>query len=397
MTQRTFVIGVGMTKFEKPGSREWDYPEMARESGTAALEDARIGFDKVERAFASYVAGDSCAGNRAVYELGTTGIPIVNVNNNCASGSSALYLAREAVKYGQADCVLALGFEKMERGSIKNHFHDREAPMKRMIKAMWERRGRGDKGPIAAQMFGNAFKEYQEQYGATVETLAKISVKNYAHSVNNPRSQFQAAKTIEDVLAAPMTETPLTRLMCCPTSDGSAAAIVASERFVEENGLWDRAVEITGQSLTTDTPESFNGTERAMVGYYFGQKAADNAYAEAGLTAEDIQVIELHDCFSSAELMAYEALRLCEEGKATEIVENGDNTYGGQWVVNPSGGLSSKGHPLGATGLAQCAELTWQLRGEAGARQVEGATAALSHNLGLGGAGVVTIYQKVAR
>ena len=397
MTNRTFIIGVGMTKFEKPGSREWDYPDMAREAGTAALADAGIDFEQVQRAFASYVAGDSCSGNRAVYELGTTGIPIVNVNNNCASGSSALYLAREAVKYGQADCVLALGFEKMEAGSIKNHFHDREAPMKRHIKSMWGRRGKGDRGPIAAQMFGNAFKEYQEQYGADVVTLAKISEKNYAHSVNNPRSQFQTPRSVEDVLGAPMTETPLTRMMCCPTSDGGAAVIVASERFVEEHGLWSRAVEIVGQALTTDTPDSFDGTERGMVGFHFGQRAADLAYAEAGVEPEQLDVIELHDCFASAELMAYEALRLCGDGEASKIVENGDNTYGGRWVVNPSGGLTSKGHPLGATGLAQAAELTWQLRGEAEARQVPGATVALSHNLGLGGAGVVTVYQKVVR
>jgi acetyl-CoA acyltransferase len=285
----------------------------------------------------------------------------------------------------------------MERGSIKNHVHAREAPMKNQIKAMWARRGRGDKGPMAAQFFGNAFKEHQELYGTPIEILAKISVKNYSHSVNNPRSQFQTAKTVEDVMAAPMTETPLTRLMCCPTSDGGAAVIIASEQFVEEHGLWDRAVEITGQAMSTDTPESYDGTEKNLVGFTMGKRAAQQALAEAGLTVDDVQLIELHDCFSSAELLAYEALGLCDEGKGAEIVEKGDNTYGGKWVVNPSGGLSSKGHPLGATGLAQCAEITWHLRGEAAARQVEGARAGLQHNLGLGGAGVVTVYQKVER
>jgi acetyl-CoA acetyltransferase len=396
MTQRTFVIGVGMTKFEKPGARDWQYPDMVREAAQDALDDAGISYDLVQRAFASYVQGDSCYGNRGLYDIGMTGIPIVNVNNNCASGVSGLWLSREAVKYGQADCVLAVGFEKMGKGSIPQNFAEHPSPLRKQIKAMWTKRGRLNT-PIAVQMFANAAKEHTERYGTPAETWAKLSAKNYSHSVNNPRSQFQAAHTVADVLASPMVSDPLTRLMCCPTSDGGAAAIVASERFVEEHGLWSRAVEIAGMAMTTDTPDTFDGSDKSLVGWHMNQRVARAVYEESGLGPENVQVVELHDCFAPAEILLYEALGLCPEGKGADLLLSGATTYGGQWVVNPSGGLLSKGHPLGATGLAQCAELTWQVRGEAGQRQVGGATAALQHNLGLGGAGVAAIYTKVSK
>jgi acetyl-CoA acetyltransferase len=393
MGNRVFVIGVGMTKFEKPGARDWDYPDMGRDAGEAALADAGISYDRVEHAIASYVYGDSTCGQTALYELGMTGVPVLNVNNNCSSGSSALYTARKFIQGGLYDCVLALGFEKMERGSLKGHWSDRVAPMKPLVKAMWSKRGRSD-APVAPQMFGNAGREYMETYGVTPETLAKIGVKNHRHSVNNPNSQFQAEYSLDEVLAAPMVYDPLTKLQCCPTSDGGAAVVLASERFVREHELWDQAVEIVGQAMTTDGQDTFDGSDKALVGYHFAKRAAEQAYEESGLGPEDVQVVELHDCFSAMELLTYETLGLCEEGKAGVLVDEGATTYGGRWVVNPSGGLISKGHPIGATGLAQCTELTWQLRGTAGARQVPGAKAALQHNVGLGGAAVVTVYTK---
>jgi acetyl-CoA acetyltransferase len=331
-----------------------------------------------------------------VYDAGMTGIPIINVNNNCATGSSALYLARESVRHGQSDVVLAVGFEKMAKGSIQAHFNDREAPLRRHIKAMWRHRGRVQT-PIAAQMFGNAAKEYMERYGVTTETIARVAEKNHRHSVNNPRSQFQEGYSLKEILDSPMISDPLTRLQCCPTSDGGAAAIVASERYVQEHGLWDRAIEIAGQALVTDRPDSFDGTDRGLVGYYIGQEAARQAYEQSGFGPQDAQVVELHDCFASAEMITYEALGLCPEGKGGDLINDGATTYGGTWVVNPSGGLIAKGHPLGATGLAQCSELTWQLRGTAGPRQVDGAKVGIQHNLGLGGAGVVTVYAKPSR
>lgn len=395
MAARTFVIGVGMTKFEKPGSKDWDYPDMGREAGQKALADAGMSYDEVEEAFLSYCYGDSTSGQRALYELGLTGIPAVNVNNNCGSGSSALYLARRSVQGGLVDCALALGFEKMEKGSLGFKWDDRTNPMDKHFGDMIDRRGLAQ-APPAPQIFGNAGREYMERYGVTAETFAKIGEKNHRHSVNNPYSQFQDEYSLQEILDSPMVYDPLTKLQCCPTSDGGAAVLVASERFVKEHGLEDKAVEIMGQGMATDLSSTFSGSDMNVAGFDMTRTAARKAYEESGLGPEDAQVIELHDCFSANELITYEGLGLCGEGKAGVLIDDGATTYGGRWVVNPSGGLISKGHPLGATGLAQCSELTWQLRGVADKRQVEGATVAIQHNLGLGGAGVVTVYRKSA-
>jgi acetyl-CoA acyltransferase len=393
MSNRTYVVGVGMTKFEKPGSLDWDYPDMARESGTKALEDAGLPYDKIEQAVVGYVYGESTSGQRAVYELGITGIPVMNVNNNCSTGSTALYMARQLVKGGLADCVLALGFEKMQKGSLGSTYEDRTQPMLNHLQELfplYEWAGE----PIAPYMFGAAGREHMEKYGTTADQFAKIGEKNHRHSVNNPYAQFQTEYTLDDIKAARLIYDPLTKLQCSPTSDGSGAAIIASERFVEENSLWDKAIEIVGQAMVTDTKATFEDKSAiTLVGAKMSELAARKAYDEAGLDAHDVQVIELHDCFSTNELLTYEALGLCGEGDGGKLVDNGDVTYGGKWVVNPSGGLISKGHPLGATGLAQCAELNWQIRGEAANRQVPNVTAALQHNIGLGGAAVVTIYK----
>jgi acetyl-CoA acyltransferase len=393
MPEKVFVVGVGMTKFEKPGSRDWDYHDMVRESGTKALEDAGLGYDQIEQAFAGYCYGESTCGQEALYELGLSGVPIVNVNNNCSTGSSALYMARQMIAGGIADCAMAVGFEKMEKGSLGAKYTDRRMPMTRQFTQMAEMRGFAP-SPPAAQVFGNAGREHMERYGSTAEQLAKIGEKNHRHSVNNPYSQFRDEYSLDDILAAPMVYEPLTKLQCCPTSDGSGAAILASERFVDEHGLRDRAIEIVGQAMTTDGPATFETASCInLAGADMSRRAAQQVYEQSGLGPEDVDVIELHDCFSANELITYEALGLCAEGDGGKLIEDGAVTYGGQWVVNPSGGLISKGHPLGATGLAQCAELTWQLRGTADARQVEGASVALQHNIGLGGAAVVTMYR----
>ena len=393
MAERTFVVGVGMTKFEKPGSKEWDYPDMGREAGQKALADAGIDYSEVQQAYIGYCYGDSTSGQRALYELGLSGIPAVNVNNNCSTGSSALFLARQMVGAGVVDCALALGFEKMKRGSLGSNFEDRTNPMDKHVMDMIGRRGFAP-APPAAQVFGNAGREYMERYGVDAEAFAKIGEKNHRHSVNNPYSQFQDEYSLDDIKNAPMVYEPLTKLQCCPTSDGGGAAIIASERFVREHGLEGKAVEIVGQAMTTDFQNTFDGSDMSIAGFHMTQAAARKVYEESGLGPEDVQVIELHDCFSANELITYEALGLCEEGKAGELIHDGAVTYGGRWVVNPSGGLISKGHPLGATGLAQCAELTWQIRGDADKRQNGEVTAALQHNLGLGGAAVVTMYRK---
>ncbi|HYB90345.1 MAG TPA: lipid-transfer protein [Candidatus Binataceae bacterium] len=394
MGRKVYVVGVGMTKFEKPGSRAWDYPDMAKEAGSKALQDAAIAYDAVEQAVVGYCYGESTCGERALYGLGMTGIPIYNVNNNCSTGSTALFMAKQFVEGGMADCVMALGFEKMEKGSLGAKFTDRINPMDHHIELMVELRNFAP-APPAAQMFGNAGREHMERYGTTAIQFAKIGWKNHKHSVNNPYSQFQDEYSLEGILAAPMVYEPLTKLQCCPTSDGSASAILASADFVKKHKLEDRAVEILGMAMATDLPSTFS--ERScikMVGYDMSKKAARKVYEQSGLGPENVQVVELHDCFSCNELITYEALGLCPEGKGGEFVDSGANTYGGKVVVNPSGGLISKGHPLGATGLAQCTELNWQLRGMSNKRQVKDAKVALQHNLGLGGAAVVTMYRR---
>jgi len=394
MGRKVYVVGVGMTKFEKPGSRDWDYPQMAKEAGGKALADAGIPYEAVEQAAVGYCYGESTSGERAVYELGLTGIPIYNVNNNCATGSTALFMAKQFVEGGLAECTLALGFEKMEKGSLGVKYTDRTNPMDQHAKLMIELRGFA-KAPPAPQFFGNAGREHMERYGTTAEQFAKIGWKNHKHSVNNPYSQFQDEYSLEDILNAPMVYEPLTKLQCCPTSDGAGAAILASADFVKKHGLQDKAVEIAGMAMATDFASSFaEKSNIKLVGFDMTRSAARKVYEQSGLGPENVDVVELHDCFSCNEMITYEALGLCPEGKGGEFVDSGAQTYGGRVVVNPSGGLISKGHPLGATGLAQCAELCWQVRGQADKRQVEGARVALQHNLGLGGAAVVAIYRK---
>ncbi|MFE6699035.1 lipid-transfer protein [Streptomyces sp. NPDC057718] len=399
MPRKVFVIGVGMTKFEKPGNSDRDYPDMVAESAKAALADARIPYTDVEEIYAAHVYGDSTSGQRAVYGLGMTGVPVMNVNNNCATGSSALWLAARAVKGGLADCVMATGFEKMAPGSLREVWTDRESPLALHTQAMASLRGPGS--PMAPWLFGAAGQEHMDRYGTTAEQFANIAHKNHKHSVNNPYAQFQQEYSLEEILAAPAITGPLTKLQCSPTSNGSATAVLAGEEFVDRHELADQAVEIVGQSVVTDMADTFDGTAAALVGVHMSRAAARQVYEQAGIGPQDIAVIELHDCFSTNELLTYEALGLCGPGEGGGLIEAGETTYGGTWVVNPSGGLISKGHPLGATGLAQCAELTWQLRGTAGARQVEGAATpagvALAHNIGLGGAAVVTAYRSAQR
>ncbi|MFE9415579.1 beta-ketoacyl synthase N-terminal-like domain-containing protein [Streptomyces griseofuscus] len=394
---KAYVAGVGMTRFEKPETRDWQYWDMVREAGGAALADARIGYDEVEQVPVGYCFQPSTAGQRAVCELGLTGIPVYNVSNNCATGATALMLARQLVEGGAADCVLALGFEKMSRGSLGGGAGSGDlaaSPVARHYGVMAARHGFA-RTPPTAQLFAAAAREHQERYGTTEAQLAAVAAKNHRHSAHNPNAQFQDVYDIAGILAAPMVHPPLTRLQCSPTSDGAAAAVVVSERFAERRsptGL----VEIAGQAMVTDTEETFeSGSCIDVVGQPLSRAAARQAYDRAGLGIEDVDVIELHDCFSVNELLTYEALGMCEPGESGKLAESGATTYGGRWVVNPSGGLISKGHPLGATGLAQTAELVWQLRGAAARRQVEGARVGLAHNIGLGGAAVVTVLKAV--
>jgi sterol carrier protein 2 len=249
--------------------------------------------------------------------------------------------------------------------------------------------------PPNAQYFANAGLEYMEKYGAEARDFAEIARISHLHSAKNPYAQFRDVYTLEQIEKAPMIHYPLTKLQCSPTSDGAGAAVIVSQKFLDERPhLKSQAILIAGQSLMTDSPQLYSKSSMDLVGYDMTKRAAQAALKEAGVNAKDVKVAELHDCFSANELILLEGLGFSEPGKAHMMVRNGDITYGGKVVVNPSGGLISKGHPLGATGLAQCAELTWQLRGWANNRLVDNADVALQHNLGLGGAVVINVYKR---
>ena len=392
MNRRVNVIGVGMTKFTKPGASP-EYYDMAREAGTLALADAGIAYTDIQQAYVGYVYGDSTCGQRAVYELGLTGIPVINVNNNCSTGSTALWLARQAIESGAAECVLVLGFEKMTPGALGSHFPDRESPLNLHIdvaNALQEK----TQAPLAGRMFGGAGREYQQTHGTRKETFGMISVKAREHASRNPYALFNEKLSLDQVMASPEIFDPLTRFQCCPPTCGAGSAVLCADDFARKHGI-SQPVYIAAQSMTTDYPSSFQPPSMIkMVGYDMSKEAARQVYEAAGIGPDEVQVVELHDCFTANELLTYEALGLCPDGGAEQFIWDGNNTYGGKVVTNPSGGLLSKGHPLGATGLAQCTELVWQLRGSAEQRQVHGARVGLQHNLGLGGACVVTMYRR---
>ena len=391
--RKVSVIGVGMTKFFKPGEK--DYPELSKEAGEQALRDAGVPYDLIEQAFVGYVYGESTCGQRAVYQLGLTGIPVYNVNNNCSTGSTALFLARQAIESGVVDCALALGFEQMMPGALGTHFNDRPTPFDDFNRETDALVGAPDV-PLAIRYFGGAGQSHMQKYGTTLETFAQIRAKASRHAANNPLALFRREVTVAEVMASPMLMPGvMTRLMACPPTCGAAAAVLISETFANRHHL-DTTVSIEAQAMTTDTPVTFAAHDMMhLVGYDMTKAAARQVYEATGVGPGDIDVIELHDCFAHNELISYEALGLCPEGGAEKFVADGDNTYGGKFVTNPSGGLLSKGHPLGATGLAQCFELTQQLRGTADQRLVDGARIGLQHYLGLGGACVVTLYRAI--
>lgn len=391
MTGRARVAGVGMVPFKKPGASD-GYQEMGEAAIRATLEDAGLPYSAVQQVYAGYVYGDSTCGQAVAYRAGTTGVPIVNVNNNCSTGSTALFLARQAVEAGVVECALAVGFEEMRPGALGSSFADRANPMVRHLEAMTGLQEYSAGAPVAAQFFGGAGQEYADKYGARPETFAKISVKARRHAANNPLALFRDPVTVDQVLASPHLYGPITRLQSCPPTCGAAAAVIVSPEFARKHGL-AAPVEIVAQAMTTDTSATFEAKSMMqVVGYDMSKEAAREVYEKAGIGPSEVQVAELHDCFTANELLLYEALGFTPDATAEKFINDEDNTYGGKIVTNPSGGLLSKGHPLGATGLAQCAELVWQLRGQADRRQVDDVRFALQHNIGLGGAAVVTLY-----
>lgn len=390
---KALIAGVGMVKFVKPGKNE-QYDVMGAKAAQTALADAGIAYDAVQQAYVGYVYGDTCSGQTALYNVGLTQIPIVNVNNACSTGSTALFLARQAIMNGSVDVALVLGFEQMSPGALELGAQDRTPITVRIDAAMKSIRGFDEKVPTGLQYFGGAGAEYLEKYDVTNELFGRVSVKARSHAVRNPYALFSETITLEQVMQSPHIFGPLTRLMCCPPTCGAASVVLVSEKYAREHGIAG-TVELAGMALVTDGPASFeSGSMINVVGAGMTRRASNLAYAEAGIDTADIDLVELHDCFAPNEIISYEALGLCPEGGAEKFVLDGDNTYGGRIVTNPSGGLLSKGHPLGATGLAQITEITWHLRGKAGDRQVADAKVGVQHNVGLGGACVVSVLKR---
>lgn len=394
MTRNTkaIVAGIGMVPFTKPGQSP-NYDEMGASAVEMALADAGVDYTAVEQAYAGFVYGDSCSGNNTLYRVGMTGIPIFNVNSNCSTGSAALYMARQAIESGAAHCVLAFGFEQMSPGAVGQVFKDRPSPFTRFDEATDELVDVDL--PLALRYFGGAGLSHMRKYGTTIEDFAAIRAKASRHAAHNPLAIFRTETSVQDVLdAPPIWPRVMTRSMACPPTCGAAAAVLMSRDLARRKGI-SHGIGIAAQEMITDRPSTFEAADMMqVVGYDMTVAASRNVYERAGVGPEDIGVVELHDCFVHNELITYEGLGLCPEGGAQKYIADGDNSYGGKTVVNPSGGLLSKGHPSGATGLAQCFELVRQLRGNAGERQVENLTQALQHNLGLGGACVVTLYEK---
>jgi len=367
MSCRVLVVGVGVVPFAEP-ARSTRADLMGSAAVRAALLDAELPFDRVQQAYVGHVYGDSATGQRVLDRFGLTGVPVQHVSNNGATGSFALWLARQAVAHGAVDCALAVGFEQARSGLPDRTVDDS----------------------------GAAGREYMRRHGTRPELFAKISVKARRHAVHNPYAVFRDPIGEDEVLGSPTLSGPVTRLQACQPACGAAAAVIVSERFAQARCLRSD-ITIKAQEMVTELPGTADGRSMTtLVGTDVTRTAADRVYESSGVDPRDIPVVELHDFSTVDEALCYEALGLTEEGGAERFILDGHNTYGGRTVVNPSGGLLGRGHPLGATGLAQCAELVWQLRGEAEARQVEGATLALQHNNGPAGTCVVTLYEKVA-
>jgi len=396
MSEKIVIAGVGMIPFKKPGQSD-SYDVMGAQAVRNALDDSGLDYTQIQSAYAGYVNGDSCSGQAALYRIGITGIPIVNVNNNCASGSTAFSLATQAIKFGIHECALAVGFEQMQPGAIDMMFPDRPSPLVRHQNTVADIMGLTEaerKLPPALQMFGCQVDLAKEKYGISDIELAEISKKARVHAEHNANAIFRTPLTTEKILEGDPLFRGLRKLFACPPSCGAAAVIVCTENFAKRNGL-DYSVQVIGQGSVSDKAEYFDDALDVMF-FAAGREAGKQAYEEAGVSPDDIDVIELHDCFTSNEILTYSALDLVKDEDIQKFIMEGQNTFGGKVVVNPSGGLLAKGHPLGATGLAQITELVWQLRdnGQTGVRQVDGARTALQHNGGLGTAGFVNIFQK---
>ena len=375
-----YVVGVDMIKFGRFPDRT--VPNIGAESALLALDDCGLTIHDMEALYCGNLGqAAGMVGQRILQEIGQTGIPVVNVSNACATGATAFREGWTAVKAGLYDLVLCVGVEQMGRGLLGGGGGGTGIPKEGLLGS----------GTMPA-VFAEAGMEHSNKYGTTFEQFAKISVKNHHHSTMNPKAMYQIETPLETVMGAEMISYPNTKLMCSVNVDGSAAAIIASEKKAKELGLMGRAIKVRASILTSDPWQ-----ERDLVMPDVNsctRKAAKAAYEMAGLGADDIDLVELHDCFATAEILHYENLGLCGDGEAGRMIDEGESALGGRVPVNVSGGLLSKGHPLGATGIANIYEVSTHLRGEAGGRQVEGARIGMTHVIGLGSACGIHILEK---
>jgi acetyl-CoA acetyltransferase len=359
-------------------------PQIGAEAAHLALDDSGLTIQDMEALYCGNLGQASgMVGQRILQEIGQTGIPVVNVSNACATGATAFREAWASVKAGLYDLVIAVGVEQMGRGLLGGAGGSKGISKEGLL-------GSG----TMPSVFAEAGMEHARNYGTTFEQFAKVSVKNHHHSTMNPKAMYQIETPLETVMNAEMISYPNTKLMCSVNVDGSAAAIIASEKKAKELGLMSRAVKIRASILTSDPWQ-----ERDLVMPDVNtctRRAAAAAYEMAGLGAEDVDLVELHDCFATAEILHYENLGLCDDGEAGRMIDDGEVALGGKVPVNVSGGLLSKGHPLGATGIANIYEVSTHLRGEAGQRQVEGARIGLTHVIGLGSACGIHILEKAS-
>lgn len=375
-----YVVGVDMIKFGR--FPEKTVPEIGAESALLALDDCGLKIQDMQALYCGNLGQASgMVGQRILQQIGQTGIPVVNVANACATGATAFREAWAAVKAGLYDCVLAVGVEQMGKGLLGGTGGGKGIPKEGLLGS----------GTMPA-VFAEAGMEHARKYGTTFEQFAKVSVKNHHHSTLNPKAMYQIETPLDQVMNAEMIAYPNTKLMCSVNVDGSAAAVICSEKKAKELGLMKRAIKVRASVLTSDPWQ-----ERDLVMPDVNsctRLAAKQAYEMAGLGADDIDLVELHDCFATAEILHYENLGLCGEGEAGRMIDEGESALGGRVPVNVSGGLLSKGHPLGATGIANIYEVATHLRGEAGKRQVEGARIGMTHVIGLGSACGIHILEK---
>ena len=377
-----YIVGVDMIKFGR--FPDETVPQIGSKAALLALDDAGLKIQDMQALYCGNLGQASgMVGQRILQEIGQTGVPVVNVSNACATGATAFREAWTAVKAGLYDLVLAVGVEQMGRGLLGGGGGATGISKEGLLGS----------GTMPA-VFAEAGMEHARNYGTTFEQFAKVSVKNHHHSTMNPKAMYQIETPLDTVMNAEMISYPNTKLMCSVNVDGSAAAIIASESKARELGLMDRAVKVRASVMTSDPWQ-----ERDLVMPDVNsctRKAAAAAYEMAGLGPDDVDLVELHDCFATAEILHYENLGLCGDGEAGRMIDDGEVALGGRVPVNVSGGLLSKGHPLGATGIANIYEVSTHLRGEAGKRQVEGARIGLTHVIGLGSACGIHILEKAS-